>query len=122
MKRKEVSLTQTYREAMTQIRAYEDTDTGELLAAVRESVQDLWPWMPFGGASYSAGDAAAWIRASREALALGTMYDFAVIDDQGRYCGGCGINQINKLHRFANVVHVLRSIGKNQIAFDTVVA
>ena len=123
MKRKEVSLTQTYREAMTQIRAYEDTDTGELLAAVRESVQDLWPWMPFGGASYSAGDAAAWIRASREALALGTMYDFAVIDDQGRYCGGCGINQINKLHRFANVGYWVRSSRMGQgIAVEAVQA
>lgn len=108
---------------MIQIRAYEDTDADDLLAGVRESVQDLWPWMPFGDASYSAEDAAEWIRTSREALAAGSMYDFAVIDDQGRYCGGCGINQINELNRFANVGYWVRSSRTGQgIAVEAVQA
>jgi RimJ/RimL family protein N-acetyltransferase len=42
------------------------------------------------------------------------MYDFAVIDDQGRYCGGCGINQISKLNRFANLGYWVRSSRAGQ--------
>jgi RimJ/RimL family protein N-acetyltransferase len=42
------------------------------------------------------------------------MYDFAVVDEHGRFCGGCGINQINKLQRVANVGYWVRSSRSGQ--------
>lgn len=99
---------------MIRIRQYEDSDADELFAAVRESVEDLWPWMPFGDASYTRDNAVGWIQTSREAFTRGSMYDFAVIDEQGRFCGGCGLNQVNKLQLVANVGYWVRSSRASQ--------
>lgn len=37
------------------------------------------------------------------------MYDFAIIDDTGRYAGGCGINQISRINGVANLGYWVRS-------------
>jgi len=37
------------------------------------------------------------------------MYDFAIIDANGTYAGGCGINHINRIDRFANLGYWVRS-------------
>jgi RimJ/RimL family protein N-acetyltransferase len=91
------------------IRPYEDSDADELCAAVHESLGDLWPWMPFADASYSRASASAWILTTQMCWAKHTMYDFAVFDQGGAYCGGCGINQINTLHQMANLGYWVRS-------------
>jgi RimJ/RimL family protein N-acetyltransferase len=91
------------------IRQYEDSDVDELVTAVHESLNDLQPWMPWGTASYSASDAASWIRASRDGHINGSMYDFAVVDEVGRYLGSCGLNQISLLNGVANLGYWVRS-------------
>lgn len=37
------------------------------------------------------------------------MYDFAIIDTNGTYAGGCGVNHINRLDRFANLGYWVRT-------------
>lgn len=76
------------------IRQYRPADVPELVAAVHESVADLWPWMPWGTAAYSAADAEAWVRTTLDGHEAGSMYDFAVIDAAGRYVGGCGLKKV----------------------------
>lgn len=91
------------------IRPYEDKDANEMVVAVRESLAEVSPWMPWCHPDYSITDAAAWVRTTRDGHADGSMYDFAIIDAQGTYVGGCGINHIDRIERFANLGYWVRT-------------
>ena len=91
------------------IRLYEESDVEEMVAAARESLADVAPWMPWCHAKYSSSDAATWVRAAREGHETGRMYEFAVVDATGRYAGGCGLNQISGLNGVANLGYWVRS-------------
>ncbi len=91
------------------LREYAPGDAEELYRAVRESVDDVYPWLPWCHAQYSLVDAVEWIQALARRKAEGTEYGFAIVSPEGRYLGGCGINQINRLHRFGNVGYWVRS-------------
>ncbi|HEY2406099.1 MAG TPA: GNAT family protein [Polyangiaceae bacterium] len=95
--------------ALASIRLYQASDASEMTAAVRESLADLFPWMPWAHANYAESDAAAWVRATLDAHQTGAMYDFAIVDSTGRYAGGCGINQINQANGLANLGYWVRS-------------
>lgn len=91
------------------IRLYELPDVPEMAAAARESFVDVSPWMAWCHSSYSEADAAAWIQATLEGHQSGASYDFAIIDETGRYAGGCGINTINEASGVANLGYWVRS-------------
>lgn len=80
-----------------------------MVVAARESVADVSPWMPWCHPNYSDAEAASWIAGSLEAHRSGTLYDFAIVDEAGRYAGGCGINQINHQSGVANLGYWVRS-------------
>jgi ribosomal-protein-serine acetyltransferase len=90
------------------VRLYEPPDARHLWEAVRETADDIAPWMDWAPAAYSIGDAERWIAAQQELAAQGAAYEFGVWD-AGRYLGGCGINKINRLHRFANLGYWTRT-------------
>lgn len=91
------------------IRHYRETDAPEVCEAVRESLSELMPWMPWCHPQYSERDAVSWIRATLDGLATGSLYDFAVFDADGRYVGGCGVNQIRHAESLANLGYWVRS-------------
>jgi RimJ/RimL family protein N-acetyltransferase len=91
------------------IRRYEDTDASAMSVAARESAADVSPWMPWCHSEYSVAEAAAWVRTTRDGHADGSMHDFAIIDANGTYAGGCGVNHINRMDRFANLGYWVRS-------------
>ena len=41
--------------------------------------------------------------------AEGHEYTFAIVGDDGRFLGGCGINQINRIHKFGNLGYWVRT-------------
>jgi RimJ/RimL family protein N-acetyltransferase len=94
---------------LVHIRLYRPTDISEMVAAARESVADVSPWMPWCHADYSEADAAPWITATLEGHRTGATYEFAIEDDTGRYAGGCGINNINRGSGVANLGYWVRS-------------
>jgi RimJ/RimL family protein N-acetyltransferase len=81
----------------------------EMVVAARESTADVFPWMAWCHAQYSAEEAGAWVHLTREARLKGTAYDFAIVDADGRYAGGCGINNINVTSAVANLGYWVRS-------------
>jgi ribosomal-protein-serine acetyltransferase len=91
------------------IRPYLESDLDEMVAAARESVAEVFPWMAWCHPGYSADEAAAWIRATRDGHASGGMFEFAIIDADGAFAGGCGINHINRVDRFANLGYWIRT-------------
>jgi RimJ/RimL family protein N-acetyltransferase len=54
-------------------------------------------------------EAVAWTRSRTQLAAEGHEYTFAIVGDDGRLLGGCGINQINRIHKFGNLGYWVRS-------------
>ncbi len=91
------------------IRPYVESDAPVLLEAARESVDEVFPWMQWCHPGYAMHDATSWIAATIAGHRDGTMFDFVIFDATGRFAGGCGINHINRLDKFANVGYWVRT-------------
>ena len=95
--------------ALCSLRPYDMRDAQALWEAARESVPEVFPWLSWCHAQYSVAESVEWIRSRAPLATRGLEYTFAIVDDDGRYLGGCGINQVNRIHRFANLGYWVRS-------------
>jgi ribosomal-protein-serine acetyltransferase len=100
--------------AVCSIRAYEPEDAQALWEAVRESVAEVSPWLPWCHPQYSMAEAVEWIRSRAPLAAEGREYTFAIVGAEGRFLGGCGLNQINRIHRFGNLGYWVRTSATRQ--------
>jgi RimJ/RimL family protein N-acetyltransferase len=91
------------------IRPYAVTDAQAVWEAVRESVNQLMPWMPWCHPDYSLEESRTWLETQVQAFAAKTAYEFAITSSDGRYIGGCGLNQIDSANRRANLGYWVRS-------------
>jgi ribosomal-protein-serine acetyltransferase len=92
------------------VRPFRPTDVNALYEAVRESMNELRPWMPWCHPNYSIEDTAVWVMSRDEAWAKGTDYGFAIFDvETGTFLGSVGLNKIDPLNRSANLGYWVRS-------------
>ena len=103
------------------IRPYEPDDSASLYAAARESVADVFPWLPWCHARYSMAEAEEWARSRPQLFKEGAEYNFAIVASSGRFLGGCGLNRINRDHRFANLGYWVRSADAGRGVASTAV-
>lgn len=96
------------------IRPYVLADAPALYDAARESVGEVHLWLPWCHPEYKLDDAQTWIRGQIEAFANRTTFSFVVEDEGGRMLGGCGLNQINEVHRLANLGYWIRTSAAGQ--------
>src|SRR5207247_8079258 len=67
------------------------------------------PWMPWCHPDYSIEESRYWLEAQVPAFQQGTSFEFAVVSADGRYLGGCGLNQIDRANSRANLGYWVRS-------------
>jgi ribosomal-protein-serine acetyltransferase len=91
------------------IRLYEMADAEELRAAVVASAAEVGRWMGWCHPRYSLDDARKWILSQQEINRQGLAYEFAVRSAAGAYLGGCGVNNVNRANRFANLGYWIRT-------------
>jgi RimJ/RimL family protein N-acetyltransferase len=92
------------------LRRYQVTDIPLLYEAVRESISEISPWMPWCHPDYSMEDSETWVLARDEAWANEVEHSFVITDAQtGAFLGAVGLNQFNRDHRFANLGYWMRS-------------
>lgn len=104
------------------IRAYELGDAPELLAAIRESRDDVGPWLPDLAVDLSLDDIRAWLDGTGQHWADGTGYNFAIVDaSDNSLVGGCGLTKIDNRHRFGNMYYWVRSTRTRQGAASAAV-
>lgn len=96
------------------IRPYEASDAVALFDAARESVAEVYPWLAWCHPGYSLAEAEEWVRTRAALAASGAEYNFVIVDPAGRFLGACGVNQINRLHLFANLGYWLRTSATGQ--------
>jgi ribosomal-protein-serine acetyltransferase len=107
------------------IRAYQREDIASLFTAARESIADIYPWMEWCHPDYSIEESAAWVMSRDEVRNSGIDFSFAICDGvTGTFLGGVGLNQLNRLHRFANLGYWVRTscTGRGIAAAATVLA
>jgi RimJ/RimL family protein N-acetyltransferase len=100
------------------IRPYRSADLEPLFTAIRESIDELSPWLPWCHANYA-------IEETREFLALAdqwwqeqTQYIFGIFDAaSGEFLGGTGLNQVDRLHQVGNLGYWVRGgVGGRGVA------
>jgi RimJ/RimL family protein N-acetyltransferase len=80
-----------------------------MYAAVRESLPELALWMTWCHPNYSIEEAREWVVSRQQLARDGAAHEFAIYGGGGQYLGGCGISQVNKAHRFANLGYWVRT-------------
>ena len=76
---------------------------------MRESVNELRPWMPWCHPAYSIEDSRTWLHSQVPAFETGTAFEFAIVSAEGAYLGGCGLNALDTLNKRANLGYWVRS-------------
>lgn len=89
----------------TRLRTPVDGDAPAIAAAVRESIEQLEPWMPWASAEYDTANALDWVRG----LVDPSEHRFVIVDSDDGVLGACGINRIDTLNRTANLGYWLRA-------------
>ena len=97
--------TPTLTDGVVVLRSPVDDDAAAMAGAVRASVAELKPFMPWANADYGEADALGWIRGEHDPDEL----RYLIIGDDGLLAGGCGLNLFNRMNRYANLGFWLRS-------------
>jgi len=97
------------RRVSCRIRPYEAADAEALWQAARESVAEVHPWLEWCHPGYSMAEAIEWAESRARLAAERGEFTFAIVGEDGRFLGGCGVNQINAIHRFGNLGYWVRS-------------
>lgn len=96
------------------IRPYRLDDAQAIWEAVRESMHHLQLWMPWCHPGYSIDESRSWLATQVPAFQQRTTFEFAITTAEGRYLGGCGLNQIDALNQRANLGYWVRSSAARQ--------
>lgn len=84
-------------------------DAPGFVAAVRESVATVAPWMPWAHEDYSTDEALSWISLCQQGWVKRDSFEFGIFDAAtGTFAGGCGLNHFNQLHGFCNLGYWVR--------------
>ncbi len=97
------------------LRPAEMKDVKQMFAAVQESRKEVGVWMPWCHANYTPGENKNWIKTCQKGRKDGTIYDFAITDARdGTILGDCGLNDIKKTDKTANLGYWVRTSRTKQ--------
>jgi len=86
------------------LRPYRLDDVPRLVAAVRESIPELKPWMSWCYDGFGEHDAQKWIESLPAGWEAGTNYQFAITAaSDGEFLGGCSLSHVSSTYRMANL-------------------
>lgn len=92
------------------IRPYMQEDLQALYEAASESINEVYPWLPWCHPGYERHEAQDWISLAISDWQQENQYAFVIYETQSKvFVGGCGLNAINRLHGFANLGYWVRS-------------
>ena len=104
------------------LRPLKPSDNKASYEAVRESIDDISPWMPWCHENYTLNDSKKWIEHCIKARSNSTEFHFAITDKIDRtFLGCCGLNNIDKNNRIANLGYWVRSDRKGKGIASSVV-
>ena len=97
------------------LRRYCEEDAKPIYQAVRESMAEVSPWMPWCHEGYSLNDSITWSASRDEAWANGEEYNFVILGKNvDQPLGVCGLNHIDNENQIANVGYWVRTTRTRQ--------
>jgi RimJ/RimL family protein N-acetyltransferase len=104
-----------FKNGILTLRPYQVTDIEPCFNAIRESINELLPWMWWCHSNYSINDTQIWIGSRPDAWENAIECSFAIIDSKdGSFLGGCGLSNINRTDRCANLGYWVRTSRSRQ--------
>ncbi|MEO8189586.1 MAG: GNAT family N-acetyltransferase [Acidobacteriota bacterium] len=91
------------------IRPYRVDDAERVFEAVRESIAEISPWMPWCHPGYAIEETRDWIAHCGGVWRDGREFNFVIEDRAGAFLGACGLNQIRRGDRMANLGYWVRT-------------
>lgn len=92
------------------LRPYRPCDILAAAEAARSSRAEIGQWLTWCHRDYGLADAEAFVTSRAAAWSRSEEFAFAITrESDGRFLGGCGLNEINKLHRCANLGYWVRN-------------
>ena len=86
------------------------SDAEPMYQAIRESIPEISPWLPFAHEGYSIRETKEFLKGLPEGWKRDTDYVFGIIDSRdGSLIGGCGFNGIDKENGRANLGYWIRT-------------
>jgi RimJ/RimL family protein N-acetyltransferase len=84
-------------------------DVRDVFAAVRESYAELSRWMPWCTPDYDEAGISAYVARSNEQWQTGVSFEFGIFSPNGEFLGNCGLNELNRENKFANLGYWIRT-------------
>jgi RimJ/RimL family protein N-acetyltransferase len=92
------------------LRTFREQDVPALFEAVRESIAEVSPWLPWCHQNYAIEETREFVSSRESAATDGEWYSFGIFaKDDDRILGGVGINFINRVHQMANLGYWIRT-------------
>jgi RimJ/RimL family protein N-acetyltransferase len=92
------------------IRPYRAADTEALYEAARESINEVYPWLPWCRPGYTMDESSAYVMSRDDAWIKGQEYSFGIFDVRtGAYMGCAELNHIIREYRYANLGYWVRT-------------
>src|SRR5437870_1302900 len=91
------------------IRPLRKDDASALYESVRESMEQLRPWMPWCHSEYAIAEAEDWIDKQLAAFVAENAFHFAIMFGDNRFSGVCGLNGISHVNHLANLGYWVRT-------------
>jgi ribosomal-protein-serine acetyltransferase len=92
------------------LRPYAPKDAEEVCRAVRESLPEMYPWMPWAHRDYTLNESRRFIKLVPKNWREGAAYEFGMFNAaDGAYMGGCGLNRFDWPNLTANLGYWVRS-------------
>lgn len=85
-------------------------DAEVLFEAVRESIPEVSPWLPWCHENYAIEETREFLRSRVHTEKSEEAYSFGIFDQTSeRFLGGVGLNFINRVHQIANLGYWVRT-------------
>ena len=95
------------------LRSFQIEDSVQLHQAVRESLQELKPWMSWATENYTELTAREYIAITRARWEERTLFAFAITQNN-ELLGGCTLSSIHPIYHFCNVGYWVRTGKQGQ--------
>jgi len=92
------------------IRRYETGDADNLFEAARESINEVYPFLPWCHPDYTRKESEEWINATVKRWNKGAAYNFCIYDlSEPTFLGGCGLELPGSENLRANLGYWVRT-------------
>ncbi len=100
---------ETLTDGVVTLHRYRAEDATDLFAAATESVETVYPWLPWCRPDYRLEEAQQWAATQVAAWDDRTCFEFVFRTASGEHVGAGGINCLSQDHPFANLGYWVRT-------------